>query len=79
MPYSVSIPITFGSAMNPPVADGGSPSADTTPATGRRVGERSGGGARPPPQFDSYRYWPVLMIFSTSRFFSFVSPMRGLT
>ena len=80
IPYSVSMPMTFGMAMSPPVADSGSPSADTTPTTaGRRVRGRGGGGARPPPLFDSYRYWPVLTTFSTSRCFSFVSPMSGFT
>jgi hypothetical protein len=57
IPYSVSIPITFGSAMNPPLADGGSASGDTaSPTSGRKGVRRRGGGARPPPRLRQCGY-----------------------
>jgi hypothetical protein len=43
IPYSVSIPITFGSAMNPSLEDDGATAADTTSPTS---GAEGGSGAR---------------------------------
>jgi hypothetical protein len=78
IPYSVSMPMTFGMAMRPLEAV----LLTVVKKNPRGVSGAGGnwGGRAPAPRFlIPYRYCPVLTIRSTLRCFSFVSPISGLT
>jgi hypothetical protein len=80
IPYSVSIPITFGIAIPclglPTLTAAGRVRGHSGDAADR---EEVRGTLVTAPHPAAYRYWPVVVMRSTGRFLSLLSPVSGLT